>query len=312
MADAIPMPPLELRRLVGPTDPAAFDNPSGKPIYAAHELPSRQYECVFDFGCGVGRDARRLMQQSPRPKKYVGVDPDATMIRWASEYLTSADPAFRFEHHDVYSPSYAPGNSLRRSQPFPMADGEATLVIAHSVFTHVARAQAEYYLGELARVLAPDGIAFTTWLLFDRVNFPFLNEGPFTLFTSDEDFAQAALYDREWVLSAIRRVGLRVKATTPPSLPGHQWEVLLERRTAGAVDHFPLGTEAAGYLCGATHAATPARMVAPTLADPAQERPAPPALYEPLAELAAMRRSRAWKIGRAITAPVRALKRLAG
>jgi hypothetical protein len=31
---SIPMPPLELRELTGPTDPADFDNPSGTPLYA--------------------------------------------------------------------------------------------------------------------------------------------------------------------------------------------------------------------------------------------------------------------------------------
>jgi hypothetical protein len=34
----IPMPPLELRRLVGPTDPEDFDNPRGEPIYERYGL----------------------------------------------------------------------------------------------------------------------------------------------------------------------------------------------------------------------------------------------------------------------------------
>ena len=37
----IPMPPLELRQLVGPTDPSAFDNPDGQPILGGSDCPSR-------------------------------------------------------------------------------------------------------------------------------------------------------------------------------------------------------------------------------------------------------------------------------
>ena len=52
---SIPMPPLELRTWVGPTDTADFDNPSGTPIYAEFGIPLENYETVFDFGCGCGR-----------------------------------------------------------------------------------------------------------------------------------------------------------------------------------------------------------------------------------------------------------------
>ena len=62
--DQLPMPPLEMRELVGPTDEAAFDNPDGRLLYAF--LPVEAYESVFDFGCGCGRVARQLVQQHPR------------------------------------------------------------------------------------------------------------------------------------------------------------------------------------------------------------------------------------------------------
>ena len=63
----IPLPPLELRRLVGPTDPADFDNATGRPIYADFDVPLQAYDTVFDFGCGCGRLARQLLMQSPKP-----------------------------------------------------------------------------------------------------------------------------------------------------------------------------------------------------------------------------------------------------
>jgi hypothetical protein len=68
----LPLPPEAMRGMVGPTDIASFDNPTGTPIYERFGLPPRLYESVFDFGCGCGRQARQLLLQTPRPRRYVG------------------------------------------------------------------------------------------------------------------------------------------------------------------------------------------------------------------------------------------------
>lgn len=248
----IAIPPLEMRRLVGPVEPDEFDNPGGVPIFRQFGFPESTYQAVFDFGCGCGRLARQLLQQSPRPQRYVGIDPNRNMVEWCVAELGPHDANFKFLHHDVYSPGYADHNTLQLSQPFPVGDGEFSLLIANSVFTHLAQSQTQYYLGELARVLANDGVAFTTWFLFDNDSFPFLEEGPFCLYTSATYFSQAVIYDRRWLLRTLQRLGLRVRLTSPPAIPGHQWILLIERRTSEADDAFPLGVEAADRLCGAT------------------------------------------------------------
>jgi SAM-dependent methyltransferase len=248
----IPLPPLELRRLVGPSDREDFDNASGEPIYANFGFPAETYDAVFDFGCGCGRVARQLLQQRSRPRRYTGIDAHKGMIDWCRQNLSPIGRNFEFLHHDVYSPGYAPGNSTALTRPFPVRDVEFSLLIAHSVFTHLCRAQAEHYLQEVQRVLRPDGIAFTTWLFFDRTSFPFLQEGPYCLYTSESDFSQAVIYDRDWFVRAVENCGLTVKRTIHPGVAGHQWMVFLERRRPGAVDQFPLGEDQAEWLCGAT------------------------------------------------------------
>jgi SAM-dependent methyltransferase len=325
---SIPLPPLELRRMVGPIDQISFDNPSGEPIYARYDLPLDAYESVFDFGCGCGRVARQLLAQRPRPHRYVGIDIHRDMVDWCRASLSLVDPNFQFFHHDVYSPLYAPGNSLRLAEPFPVQGGEVSLLIADSIFTHLCRQQTEYYLHEAARVLSPQGIAFTSWLFFDRDSFPFLGKGPFCLYTSEADFGQAVIYDRKWFLDAVRQYGLSVRSTVPPSVAGHQWMVFLQKRAADPVDQFPLGEDAAEWLCGATLKPIAARPWTPEPTgqgiNPAVEKsissnsqaklepPRPPALFGALAELEAMKRSWTWRIGRAATAPARVLKRLVG
>ncbi len=291
------MPPLELRRLVGPTKPEAFDNPSGEPLFG---LSPEAYESVFDFGCGCGRVARQLLLQSPRPRRYVGIDVHREMIEWCQRHLSPLDPDFRFFHHDVYAHSYAPENRLQLAQPFPVPDGESSLVIASSVFTHLYSGQTEYYLHEVARILEPGGVAFTSWFFFDRASFPFLVEGPFCLFAGERDPTQAVIYDRGWFLDTVRRLGLGVRSTTRPPVPGHQWSVFLARRDRDTVDDFPMDEQGADWLCGATlkpmaNANLPIEAVQDTKVHSVDLRggprwPDPPALFGTLAELDAARR----------------------
>lgn len=249
----LPMPPMELRVLVGPRDDQDFDNPTGRPIYS--DLPSEAYRSFFDFGCGCGRVARQLIQQTPPPQRYVGVDPRRDLIDWAATNLSPAAPGFEFHHHNVYSPGYAPGNRLQLFDSFPVEDVSVSLAIAHSVFTHMSRDQAAFYLSEIRRVLTADGVAFTSWFFFDSDSMPFFADGPHALYADEKDFSAAVLFDRAWFPAAVRKVGLMVQRTRPPEVPGHQWEVWLAPRTVNAVDHFPLGEDGSEFLCGATHRA---------------------------------------------------------
>jgi SAM-dependent methyltransferase len=306
----IPIPPLELRQLAGPTDVVAFENYDRKPVYAPFDLPVELYDAVFDFGCGCGRVARQLLLQHPKPRRYIGIDLHRGMIDWCRANLTPVDPAFQFLHHDVYSPAWAPRNTLRLAAPFPVGDGEFSLVIAHSVFTHLTKPQTEFYLGEIARVLAPGGVAYTSWFFFDNGSFPFPLEGPFALYTSETDFSQVVVFDRAWFLDTLRRIGLSVRRTELPSVPGHQWKVFLATRTPESVDRFPMGREAAEWLCGAP--VEPSGKTRQPAAAAGAWRPPVPPLFGPLALFDVMRRSRTWRIGRLVTAPWRLVKRAIG
>jgi SAM-dependent methyltransferase len=301
-----------MRGLVGVTDARAFDNPSGTPIYDPYALPLETYDAVFDFGCGCGRQARQLLLQRPRPRRYVGIDTNRRMVDWCRANLTPADPGFQFHHHDVYSPSYAPDNRLALAEPFPVEDHAFSLVLAHSVFTHLTQAQGDYYLHEVARILAPRGLAFTSWFFFDRESFPFLDPGRACLFIDEAAPSEAVVFDRRWFIEAVRRAGLRVWRTDPPPLAGHQWTVFLTPRSPDAVDEFPLGEEGTEWLCGATARpmASPRAGFEPSAWKPLGASsaythprwPQPPALSGALKELALSRRGwapRLWLLARA-------------
>ncbi len=98
LSDPLPIPPFEMRQLVGPTDEAAFNNPTGDAILG---VPESQFDAVLDFGCGCGRLARQMLQQRVPPRRYVGFDLHAGMVRWCQTNLAPRAPGFEFLHHDV-------------------------------------------------------------------------------------------------------------------------------------------------------------------------------------------------------------------
>ncbi|HEX5960509.1 MAG TPA: class I SAM-dependent methyltransferase [Rhodanobacteraceae bacterium] len=224
------MPPIGLRRLVGPIEDKFFDNPTGDPVFP--EFPPEAYSFVLDFGCGCGRIARQLLQQREPPGKYVGVDLHRGMIRWCRKNLQPLSQGFEFHHQDIRNPGLNPMGS-DTLLPFPVQDNAVTLLLAWSVFTHVDEAAAEFYLREVARVLAPEGVALTTWFLFDKTDYPMMQEFQNALFINPVDPTNAVIFDKVWLASMAARVGLAPVRLIPPDIRGFQWRIVFRRQSAG-------------------------------------------------------------------------------
>lgn len=243
-----PLPPVDLRRLVCHDDHLFEVDPNQ---YAVDGLRPEDFEAVFDFGCGCGRVARQMMVQPTPPKRYVGVDIHRGMIKWCQRSLAPYREGFEFFHHDVYNKNLGPNNARRRTAPFPVRDAEFSLLIAHSVFTHVALDQTIFYLHEMRRILRPGGLAKTTWFLFSKRTFPMMDESQLCLFINEDDPTNAVVYDWEYVRQAVRDAGFRIRRIRAPQTPGHQWELLLEVRTDDRADALPTLTELQRGLCAA-------------------------------------------------------------
>ena len=242
--DHPPLPPPELRQLVGPLEDHFYDNPSGALVFP--EAPPQAYEFVFDWGCGCGRIARQLIQQNPRPQKYVGVDLHRGMIEWCSRNLSPYAPNFSFHHQDVDYLGFNPGGTAR-VLPFPVSDAAVTLFLAWSVFTHVNEEAAIFYLKELSRILRPDGIAITTWFLFDKTEFPMMQEFQNALFINDSDPANAVIFDKAWLRRTAGHAGLVLVSIVPPDIRGYQWRIYLKKAQEGAMHaEFPPDLAARG------------------------------------------------------------------
>jgi SAM-dependent methyltransferase len=234
LANKPPLPPLHLRRLVGPVDDASFDNPHGHLVFGDH-LPAdcnlnTIYQSVFDFGCGCGRHARQFMLQSKPPEYYVGIDISRELIDWCEQHLTPHNPNFRFQHHDVYSVNYAPTNSKVRARPIELPDCAFTFINAHSVFTHLFEDQATHYLSELARLAALDGLVRVTFFAMNREWFPPLAEHQHSIFLSETDLTQAVYFDWRWLQQLIAGCGLWVASVGWPKRGG-QFHLFLTKRS---------------------------------------------------------------------------------
>lgn len=227
----LPLPPIELRRLVGPEDPSQFDNPTGTPIFP--DIDTAYFKRVFDFGCGCGRVARQLMQQTPRPEKYVGIDLHKGMIDWCRNHLTPQDKRFNFIHHDVHSVSFNPKGKTPHL-PFPVEDEQFTLAIAWSVFTHILEESVAFYLQEVNRILQPNSLFFSTWFLFDKQFFPMMQEFQNALYINPVDPGNAVIFDRNWLIETVHDAGFRIVAVHPPEVRGFQWTLFLSNDPAAA------------------------------------------------------------------------------
>jgi SAM-dependent methyltransferase len=222
----LPFPPDEMRRLVGHTDVAKFDNPGGDLLFP--DIPAEAYDSVLDFGCGCGRVARQLIQQRPRPRAYLGIDAHRGMVQWCQRHLAPRAPGFRFEHHDVLIPAFNPGGRGEVAD-LPGPPRSFSLVHAWSVFTHLVEPHAVHYLREVERVLREDGYFHSTWFLFDKTGFPMMQEFQNALYINPADATNAVIFDRAWLLHTARGLGLKLVAAIPPKRRGYQWVLLMAR-----------------------------------------------------------------------------------
>lgn len=232
MTTELSLPPVEYRRLVGRPDTKHYGPWIHQPAF--NYVRAEAYRTVLDFGCGCGRLARWLIERSPRPDRYLGIDRHPGMIEWCRHHLTPVAPGFEFQHHDVshaeLNPRGTPGHL-----PLPASDGDVTLFLGVSIFTHLLEADALFYLRELGRVLSPQGVAVTTWFLFNKGDYPMMQEFQNALMINPFDLTNAVIFDRVWLTEQAAQADLVITRVLPPTLRGFHWTLHFERRADGRV-----------------------------------------------------------------------------
>ena len=211
------VPPRRLRGFAGDSDFVATGDELLRLARAHGGL--RGDSRVLDVGCGIGRLARTLtaVLEPAAGGAYVGFDPVAPAVAWcAARY-----PAhFRFVHADLRNDLYNRDGAVAATDyRFPVDDGWATLVVATSVFTHLARPEVDRYLAETRRAMAPGAVALLTFFLLDDGSRAALTGGrarqPFAESTGEQAIADpevtmaAVAHDRASVLEALAQRRLK-------------------------------------------------------------------------------------------------------
>lgn len=129
----------------------------------------RPDEHVLDVGSGIGRMAVPLTTYLDDRGSYRGFDVSRAGVTWCQENITPRFPNFQFRHVDVFNRLYNPRGTITPADlQFPFGEGCFDFVILTSVFTHMLEADLENYVGEIRRVLKPQGRAFMTFFLLNE------------------------------------------------------------------------------------------------------------------------------------------------
>ena len=166
-------------------------------------------EAVLEVGCGIGRMARPLTTFLSAEGSYVGFDVNREAVGWCRRRYARFDN-FAFHVADLYNRRYNPRGAHGATEyRFPYDDGRFDFVVLTSVLTHLLEAEAEHYLGECARVLAPGGRIFATFFLLNDESRALIREGRSALeFLDPDDHVavvdadlpeEAVAYDEGWV-----------------------------------------------------------------------------------------------------------------
>lgn len=115
---------------------------------------------VMDIGCGCGRTARILVNNS-NVMKYIGFDVVEPYIAWCKEHFEAIySDRFEFQHLDVQTDRYNPDGLLScDTARFPAAAKQIDFIYAASLFTHLYPADLKCYMKEIHRVLKNGGLA---------------------------------------------------------------------------------------------------------------------------------------------------------
>jgi SAM-dependent methyltransferase len=181
----------------------------------------RPTDRVLDIGCGIGRMARPLARflGVGGVGSYDGFDVNPDGIAWCAQRYGGDHPNFTFTVADLFNSRYNPaGTQSAADFTFPYTDGRFDFALATSVFTHLLEGEAERYLAQAARTLAPGGRLFATWFLLDDDSRAALAAGRAAPAFPEPDAhvslldgavpEEAVAFDRAWLTEVLQRHGL--------------------------------------------------------------------------------------------------------
>jgi ubiquinone/menaquinone biosynthesis C-methylase UbiE len=226
------LPPLHLRRYVGPID--SFESSGVEFMTHLRQIVGLQpQERILDIGCGCGQMALQLKDYLGKKGSYVGVDIHEPSINWCQKKIASKHGNFQFVRIDVRNLTYNPeGAHAAEAYQFPFADGSFDLVLLKSVFTHMRPAEVSNYLKEVTRLLNAQGRCVATFFLLNDEQSKLANEGLNKIafdfgegvwrYRYEHSAESAVAYDEGFVRQSLNENGLVLKQLNYGSWSGRK------------------------------------------------------------------------------------------
>ena len=123
---------------------------------------------VLDIGSGIGRTAIALSGYLNSKGSYEGFDVVKLGVDWCNSRLGKDFPNFKFKYVPLYNDLYNDSKQKADDFVFPYEADEFDKVFSFSLFTHMQLNEIQNYFREISRVLKKDGLAFSTFFLFDE------------------------------------------------------------------------------------------------------------------------------------------------
>ncbi|WP_323789425.1 class I SAM-dependent methyltransferase [Psychroserpens sp.] len=125
---------------------------------------------ILDIGSGIGRTAIALTEYLESDGVYKGFDVVKLGVDWCNSKIGKDFSNFEFKYVPLFNDLYNTSNLRAEEFVFPYEKDAFTKIFSFSVFTHMQIGEIQNYFKEICRVLKTDGLAFSTFFLYDDSN----------------------------------------------------------------------------------------------------------------------------------------------
>lgn len=132
-----------------------------------NEIDLKPNDSILDIGSGIGRTAISLSTYLNKEGRYDGFDVVKKGVDWCKKTIGKDFSNFHFKYIPLFNDLYNTSTSKADNFIFPYQDKSFDKVFSFSVFTHMQINEIQNYFKEINRVLKPNGIAFSTFFLYD-------------------------------------------------------------------------------------------------------------------------------------------------
>lgn len=124
---------------------------------------------ILDIGSGIGRTAIALTEYLEPKGIYKGFDVVKLGVDWCNSKIGKDFPNFEFKYIPLFNDLYNTSALNAEEFVFPYEKDAFNKIFSFSVFTHMQIGEIQNYFKEIHRVLKNDGLAFSTFFLYDDV-----------------------------------------------------------------------------------------------------------------------------------------------